>query len=103
MKFSESYIKNVRECESALIKYINIDTENAIHLSLLTDERNCKAALYHNSHLLEFYPTVRKMYIYLDWVNNYLNPETMAEDYGVSSEMMCVLINEGKAVLNKLN
>lgn len=38
---------------------------------------------------------------YLDWVNNWLTPEAMADNYGVSVVECTALINAGRAVFDE--
>jgi hypothetical protein len=38
---------------------------------------------------------------YMDWVNNYLTVEKIAEHHGISVEFANALINEGRDIQNK--
>jgi hypothetical protein len=40
--------------------------------------------------------TIDSQALYLDWVNNYLTREKMAEDYGLSMEKLETLLQLGK-------
>ena len=102
MNFTSSYVKTIKQVEALLVEKLNIDLGNCFHLTMLLDKKNCKKAIGENATLLRAYESLYLQYFYLEWTDNYLSPESMAEDYNMTEDQVCDLINNGRSVHNKI-
>jgi len=107
MKLSDHQIKTIRFVESTLISVLQVDINNTFHTARLLNVELVINALkddskraFHWSLYLEF---IRPVYTYLEYTNNYLSIEKMAEHNDIDEDLLYATIQEGRSVLNALN
>ena len=107
MKLNNNQIKSIRAVESMLIKSLEIDLSNTFHLSRMLNSGQVIAALKDSSKrafnwslYVEF---IRPIYLYLEYVNNYLSLSKMSQHRDTNEDLLYETIQKGKAVVNALN
>lgn len=105
MQLNQNICEHFHQVESKLFESLNIDKNSAYQYGMLLDKKNCLkhldgcvAASYVQKIYLDL---VYPVYVYLDWINNYLTIEKFCSDTCLYNSLALELINKGKKIIDE--
>ena len=99
--------KSFRSIEALLMEELNYDQHNSEHIVRLLNKAKCEEILFNcvlNKYCTIIYnDIIYPVYMYLEYVNNFLTVDRFASYIGISSEAAQDYIGIGASYLDKLN
>lgn len=108
MEITKELAQDIRSVESKLIEEFNLDVrDQSFKFNLLFNDdkctsilKDCVVPLYCQRIYKDF---IKPIYFYLEWVNNYISVECIADHHDLTKKQALALIDNGRYILNTLN
>lgn len=108
MEITKELSQDIRSVESKLIEEFNLDIrDQSFKFNWLFNDdkcnnvlKDCVAPLYCQRIYKDF---IKPIYFYLEWRNNYISVECIADHHDLTREQALALVDNGRYILNTLN
>tara|TARA_R110000744_G_scaffold380568_1_gene503213 strand:- start:1706 stop:2068 length:363 start_codon:yes stop_codon:yes gene_type:complete len=107
VSLSKEQAQDIRSLDVSIKFNLNFDKNNCYHIGkIMLNENRVNNHLYnyvmpkHARHLYDAF--IYPMYFYLEYTNNFLTVDRIAEHYEIEADIASVFIETGKNVINSL-